>query len=64
MSGATENERAAGQRVDICFNKAYRNLGYLSNSQQCDGCPHEKQDLFSGTSGLQLWQWYCKLPKS
>ncbi len=60
MFGATENERRSEQRVDICFNKAYRNLGYLSNTQQCEGCLHETNDLFTGTTGLQIWQWYCK----
>ena len=60
MSGATKDERRTEQRVEVCFNKSYRNLGYLSNSPQCSMCSNEKQDLFTGTTGLQLWQWYCQ----
>jgi hypothetical protein len=59
--GETKDSRRAGEAIDICFNKSYMSLGYLSTAQQCNGCPYERRDLFSGTTGLQLWQWYCGL---
>lgn len=32
---------------------------YISPTKQCDECPYEREDLFTGTAGFQTWGWYC-----
>ena len=43
----------------VCQNRKYMAGKILSPKQKCHGCPHEVSDLFSGTSGKQVWLWYC-----
>lgn len=43
----------------VCMNKKYIGGKILSHYQRCEGCEFEKYDLFTGTSGKQVWCWYC-----
>lgn len=46
--------------VVVCQNRRYMSAQFLSSVQLCAGCQYEVHDLFSGTSGLQVWAWYCQ----
>jgi hypothetical protein len=43
----------------FCGHRNYLNGSFLSPISQCEGCPCEKHDLFTGTAGLQRWAYYC-----
>jgi len=49
----------------ICTNRKYMGGKILSSVSKCKGCKWEECDLFSGTGGKQIWQWYCSfIPSS
>jgi hypothetical protein len=53
-------EKPSTVQPQFCFRRSYMNKGYLSPEQLCHDCPHEIVDLFSGTSGVEIWGWICR----
>jgi len=61
MTTTTKNkiEPTLPDDMDVCTSRNRFLNRYHTKEPQCNGCPHEVGDLFSGTGGLHFYGFYC-----